>query len=132
MDKSPRGGIVLLRTGYGNFWPDPKKYLGTEEKGLDALKKLHFPGLHPGAARWLAKHRSIKGVGIDTASVDYGQSSDFLTHQILFKNNIPAYENVANLDLLPERDIIVLALPMKIKGGSGAPLRIIAILPQSR
>ena len=122
------GTIVLLRTGFGKYYPDRKKYLGTEERGPAAVAKLHFPGLHPDAARWLVGNRSIKAIGLDTASIDYGQSTLFESHRILFDKNVPAFENVANLDKLPVKGFSVIALPMKIKGGSGGPLRIVAIL----
>ncbi|HKE55577.1 MAG TPA: cyclase family protein [Pyrinomonadaceae bacterium] len=124
----PAGSIVLLRTGYGQYYPDRKKYLGTDERGAAAVAKLHFPGLDPEAARWLAKNRSIKAIGLDTASIDRGQSTLFESHRVLFENNIPAFENVANLGQLPVKGFRVIALPMKIKGGSGGPLRIVAIL----
>jgi len=127
----PHGAILLLKTGYGKFWPDRKKYMGTNERGKQALSQLHFPGLHPGAARWLIQNRDIKAVGIDTPSIDFGQTKNFLTHQILFGANIPAIENVANLDKLPYQGFNLIALPMKIAGGSGAPTRIIAILPKT-
>ena len=122
------GTIVLLRTGFGKYYPDAKKYLGTDERGAGAVAKLHFPGLDPVAARWLTQNRSIKAIGLDTASIDYGQSTLFESHRILFEKNIPAFENVANLDQLPVKGFSVIALPMKIKGGSGGPLRIIALL----
>ncbi len=120
--------IVLIRTGFGKYWPDRLKYLGTDERGPDAVPKLHFPGLHPDTAKWLVENRSIKAIGLDTPSIDYGQSTDFMSHVILYEQNIPAFENVANLGQLPEKDFTVIALPMKIKGGSGGPLRIIAML----
>ncbi len=123
-----RDVIVLLRTGYGRFWPDRVRYMGTDEMGPEAVPKLHFPGLHPDAARWLVENRRIKAIGLDTPSIDYGQSSTFDSHVILYTNNIPAFENVANLDELPEKDFTVVALPMKIKGGSGGPLRIVAVM----
>ena len=126
--KIPPGTIVLLRTGFGKFYPDRKKYLGTEERGAEAVAKLHFPGLDPAAARWLTTNRSIKAIGLDTASIDYGQSTLFESHRALFEKNVPAFENVANLDQLPAKGFSVIALPMKIKGGSGGPLRIIAVL----
>lgn len=126
--KIATGTIVLLRTGFGNHYPERKKYLGTAERGPAAVAQLHFPGLHPDAARWLVSNRSIKAIGLDTASIDFGQSTKFESHQILFEKNIPAFENVANLDKLPARGFSVVALPMKIKGGSGGPLRIIALL----
>jgi kynurenine formamidase len=124
----PKGVIVLLRTGYGKFWPDRKKYMGTDERGAAAVAKLHFPGLHPDAARWLVAHRSINAIGLDTPSIDYGQSTLFESHRILFEKNIPAFENLANLDQLPLKNFHVIALPMKIKGGSGGPLRVIAMI----
>jgi len=124
----PAGAIVLLRTGFGKFYPDRKKYLGTDERGAAAVAKLHFPGLDPQAARWLGQSRSIKAIGLDTASIDRGQSTLFESHRNLFERNIPAFENVANLDQLPVKGFTVVALPMKIKGGSGGPLRIIAML----
>jgi kynurenine formamidase len=126
--KIANGTIVLLRTGFGKFYPDRKQYLGTEERGAEAVAKLHFPGLDPAAARWLTQNRSIKAIGLDTASIDYGQSTLFESHRILFEKNIPAFENVANMDQLPVKGFSVIALPMKIKGGSGGPLRIVAIL----
>ncbi|MGI8917481.1 MAG: cyclase family protein [Pyrinomonadaceae bacterium] len=126
--KIATGTIVLLRTGFGKHYPDRKKYLGTAERGPAAVAQLHFPGLHPDTARWLVSNRSIKAIGLDTASIDFGQSTKFESHQILFDKNIPAFENVANLDKLPPRGFSVIALPMKIKGGSGGPLRIIALL----
>lgn len=125
----PKDAIVLIRTGYGQFWPDREKYMGTTEIGAEAVAKLHFPGLSPEAAKWLTGNRDIKAIGLDTPSIDYGQSQLFESHQILFGKNIPAFENVANLDKLPAKGAFVIALPMKIKGGSGGPLRIVAHIP---
>jgi kynurenine formamidase len=122
------GKIVLLRTGWGNFWPDREKYLGTQASGPEAVKSLHFPGLHPDAAKWLVEQRAIKAIGIDTPSIDFGQSTHFQSHVTLFKQGVPAFENVARLDQLPELGFSVIALPMKIAGGSGGPLRIVALL----
>lgn len=122
----PENCILLFRTGYGAFYPDAKKYLGTDERGAAAVAKLHFPGIHPDASAWLVANRKIKAVGLDVASVDYGQSKDFKTHQLLYTQNIIGFENVANLDKLPAKGAYVIALPMKIKGGSGGPLRIVA------
>lgn len=124
----PAGAIVLLRTGFGKYYPDRVKYMGTDERGAAAVAKLHFPGLHPDTARWIVANRQIKAIGLDTPSIDYGQSTLFESHRILFDKNIPALENVANLDKLPVKGFSVIALPMKITGGSGGPLRIVAVL----
>ena len=125
----PANAIVLLRTGFSNRWPDAARYLGTAERGDAAVQKLHFPGLHPDAARWLLANRTMKAIGIDTASIDYGQSTLYESHRALYERNVPAFENLANLDRLPPRGASIVALPMKIGGGSGAPLRAVAILP---
>jgi kynurenine formamidase len=120
--------IVLLRTGFSRRWPDAAKYLGTAERGAEAVAKLHFPGLHPDAAKWLVA-KGIRAVGIDTASIDYGQSTLFESHRTLYAANLPAFENLTALDRLPERGAYIVALPMKIADGTGAPLRAVAILP---
>ena len=121
--------IVLLRTGFAQHWPDRAAYLGTDQTGPEAVAKLHFPGLAPEAAKWLVEHRAIKAIGIDTASIDYGQSQGFQSHVTLFAKNVPVLENVAHLDKLPESGFQIVALPMKIRGGSGGPVRIAAIVP---
>jgi kynurenine formamidase len=120
--------IVLIRTDFSKRWPDAKAYLGTDEHGDAAVAKLHFPGLDPAAATWLAETRRVKAVGLDTASIDYGQSTLFESHRILYARNIPAFENLTALDALPPRGATVYALPMKIKGGSGGPLRAVAVV----
>ena len=122
----PAGAIVLLQTGWSRHWTDRAAYLGTAKTGPEAVPELHFPGLDKEAARWLATSRSVKAVGIDTASIDRGRSKLFETHRALFARNVPALENVADLEQLPAKGFMVAALPMKIKGGSGGPLRIAA------
>lgn len=125
----PEDSILLIHTGSGKLWPDKEKYMGTRERGEEAVARLHFPGIHPDAARFLVEKRKIKAIGLDSPSLDYGGSKLFETHQILFENNIPGLENVANLDKLPVTGFTIVALPMKIKGGSGGPVRIVAYLP---
>jgi kynurenine formamidase len=124
----PPRTIVLLRTGWERFWPDAERYIGTAERGEQAVPQLHFPGLSAGGARFLVNRRAVKAVGIDTASIDYGQSPNFAAHQVLGAANVPVFENVARLGRLPARGFAVVALPMKIDGGSGGPLRIMAVL----
>jgi len=126
----PEGAIVLVRTGWGKYWPDRKRYLGTDERGAGAVPKLHFPGISAEAARLIVA-RKVSGAGIDTASVDYGQSKDFQTHRILYAENIYGLENVASLDQLPATGTLLIALPMKIKGGTGGPVRIVAVVPDA-
>jgi kynurenine formamidase len=120
------GDIVLFRTGYAQFYPNREKYFGTGLIGQEAIPELHFPGLGPDAAQWLIENRKIGSFGLDTPSMDYGQSTDFKTHQIMLGHNIPGFENVNIPMSLPSTGIYIVALPMKIGNGSGAPLRIIA------
>jgi len=120
--------IVLLRTGYAARWPDRAKYLGTSATGRDAVRQLHFPGLDPSAAEWLAARRKVRLVGIDTASIDHGPSRDFAAHVTLFRHGVPAIENLASLEELPPTGFRVTALPMKIAGGTGGPCRVVALV----
>lgn len=125
----PDGAIVLAYTGWGTRYHDRAAYLGTDATGPEAVAQLHFPGLDPEAAQWLVDNRSIAAFGLDTPSVDYGQSKEFKTHVILYGANIPGFENVAGLGEMPEAGAYVVALPMKIAGGSGGPLRIVGFVP---
>lgn len=125
----PDGAIVLFNTGFWKYYPDKLTYTGTELTGQEGVDNLSFPGIHPDAATWLVENRNIKAVGLDTPSIDYGKSKDFKTHRILFARGLTAYENLAKLDELPADGFWIMAFPMKIRGGSGAPLRIVAFLP---
>lgn len=125
----PEGAIVLINTGRAGLYTDRETYMGTAERGEAAVAKLHFPGLGKDGAALLVE-RKIGAVGIDTPSIDHGQSNDFATHVELMTNNIPAFENVADMSDLPATGATIVALPMKIEGGSGGPLRIVAQLPE--
>lgn len=123
----PDRALVFMLTGWGGKWPDRRAYLGSSTP--DDAHTLHFPGFSAKAAEFLVSQRRVRGIGIDTASIDPGRSQDFPVHRIV--NGADAYglENVASLDRLPPVGATVLALPMKIKGGTGAPVRIVAFLP---
>jgi kynurenine formamidase len=125
----PSGAILMLHTGKGAHWPDAVAYMGTAGTGEEALAHLQFPGLHPDAARWLVEDRDVVAVGLDTPSLDYGPSTNFEAHQILFEANIYGLENVANLHELPPTGSTILALPTLLEGGTGGPVRIIALVP---
>ncbi len=122
----PEGAIVMVRTGWAKLWPDRARYMGTATPG--DVSNLHFPGVSPEAAKLLVERR-VDGVGIDTASLDHGPSTDFRTHRILNGAGIYGLENVADLDRLPAAGATILALPMKIRNGTGGPVRIIGLLP---
>ncbi len=117
------GSIVLLNTGWWKRWDNYGKY-----KNKDENNKLHFPGFSEGAARYLIEKRSIKGVGVDTLSADFGMSHDFNVHHIINGAGKYILENVANLDKLPPVGSMLIIAPIKIEGGSGGQARIWAIL----
>lgn len=120
------GTIVLLRTGWSRFWPDRKAYLGDDTPG-DA-SRLRFPSFGADAARVLVEERRVAALGADVASIDAGTSTDFQVHRIAAAANVPGFENLTNLDQLPATGALVIALPMKIEGGSGGPLRAVAVV----
>lgn len=122
------GTIVLLRTGWSRRWPDRRAYLGDDTPG-DA-SNLHFPSFGGDAARLLVEERGAAALGVDVASIDYGQSRDFAVHRIAAARDVPGLENLTRLEELPARGALVIALPMKIEGGSGGPLRAIALVPR--
>lgn len=122
------GTIVLLHTGWGVFWGDREEYFGDDTPG-DA-SRLSFPSYGAEAARLLVEERRVAVLGVDTASIDYGPSEDFIVHQIASASNVPGLENVANLDRLPATGTWIIALPMKIAGGSGGPVRIVGLIPR--
>ena len=121
-----KNDIVLFYTGWGKYWGNKKRYLGSDKEG--DVKNLHFPGISKEAAEYLVL-RKVKGVGLDTASLDPGSSTTFWAHRVLLGANIYGLENVANLQLLPLTGSKLIVAPMKIKGGSGGPTRIFALTP---
>ena len=120
----PDGAIVLMRSGWSARWPDAEAYLG----GTDPAA-LAFPSFGVEATRLLIEDRGAAALGVDTASTDYGPSAEFPVHRIMGAANVPGFENLANLDQLPPTGAVVFALPMKIEGGSGGPLRAVAMVP---
>lgn len=122
----PNGSIVALMTGWSARWPDVKAYLG-DDSGGDA-SHLHFPSFGEEAARWLVEQRGVVGIAVDTASIDYGASRDFPVHRLVGAANVIGLENLTNLERLPATGAWIAALPMKIAGGSGAPLRAVALI----
>jgi len=120
----PSGAVVFFRTGWDERWPSQEKYMNADAGGV-----LHFPGLSVEAAQYLLNHAQPVGIGIDTSSVDYGPSTDCPVHNLTMPAGIYHLENVANLKQLPATGFSVIALPLKLGGGSGAPARVIAVIP---
>jgi len=125
-----KGDIVLLRTDWSQFWPDALSYLGDDPPG-DA-SQLQFPSYGNDAARLLVEERGVAMLGVDTASTDFGKSKDFVVHRIAAAHNVSNLENLTNLDRLPVKGALVFALPMKIEGGSGGPVRVVALIHKRR
>ena len=117
------GSVVILRTGWESRWNDSARYLGGS-----TAETLHFPGLSLEGARLLADRR-VALVGIDTASLDPGVAQAFPAHRILAAAQVAGLENLTGLDALPVRGATLIALPLKLAGGSGAPARVVALLP---
>ena len=117
--------VVVLRIA-GSVH-DRKQYFGDDTPG-DA-SRLSFPSFGDGAARLLVEERRVALLGVDVASIDYGPSTDFRVHRIAAAQNVSGLENLTNLDQLPATGALVIALPMKIEGGSGGPVRVVALVP---
>jgi kynurenine formamidase len=124
----PVSSIVLLRTGWSRHWPDVKAYLGDDTPG-DATR-LSFPSFGEDAVQLLVGERRISALGVDVASIDYGRSTDFMVHRIAADANVPGLENLTNLGRLPATGALVIALPIKIEGGTGGPVRVVALVPR--
>lgn len=118
----PLGAVVMVRTGWDARWNSAKDYRNADSKGV-----MHFPGYSEDAARFLVEGRKVLGLGIDTLSIDYGPSKDFPVHQYDLHRSVYQLENVANLDHAPVTGGLVVIAPMKLEGGSGAPVRILAL-----
>ena len=126
----PDRAWVIMYTGIGTkFYPDRKKVLGTDIMGMGALPYLSFPGFSPESAEFLVKERNIRGIAIDTPSIDYGKSQDFRVHRIICDADKVALENIASLDKLPETGATLYVIPMLIRNGTGSPARVFAVLP---
>ena len=124
------GTIVLLQTGWSNHWPDRKQYLGSESR--EDASGLDFPSYGEEAARLLIEQRGVAVLGVDTASIDFGRSKDFIVHRVAAAANAAGLENLTRLDQLPETGFNIVALPMNIRGGSGGPVRVVALVPKSK
>jgi kynurenine formamidase len=118
------GSVVMARTGWESRWSSAQDYRHPDSKGI-----MHFPGYSVEAAKLLIEERKVYGLGIDTLSIDYGPSPDFPVHRYSLAHNIYHLENVANLDHLPASGAHVVVAPMKLEGGSGSPVRILALVP---
>jgi kynurenine formamidase len=119
----PERAVVLLKTGWGRNFQNLVRYRNPDEKG-----RMHFPGFSAEAVKFLIERRNVRGVGIDTLSVDPGQSGEAAVHHLLGKAGRYALENLAGLDDLPPAGFYLIVAPIKIETGSGGPTRVFAVL----
>jgi kynurenine formamidase len=119
----PQGSVVMANTGWDSRWNLPDRYRNCDAKGV-----MHFPGYSLDAAKFLVEARGVLGLGIDTLSIDYGPSKNFEVHQYTLAHGLYHVENVANLERTPAAGAITVVAPMKLQGGSGGPVRVMALL----
>lgn len=119
----PQGAVVITRSGWESRWNSPTDYRNADSKGT-----LHFPGYSQDAARFLVEGRNVIGLGIDTLSIDYGPSKDFQVHKYTLSHSLYHLENVGNLQQVPPSGAVVVVAPIKLEGGSGGPVRILALV----
>jgi kynurenine formamidase len=116
------GSAVLVHTGWDAYWQDPARYLGDPDHPS-------FPGLAGDAAELLVE-RGVVGIGIDTLSVDAGASSDLPVHHTTLPAGLWQLEGLVELQRVPARGAWLVAAPLRLVDGSGAPARVFAILPR--
>ena len=119
----PPGAVVVMRTGWSSRWYSGRNYLNTDANGV-----MHFPGFSADAVKFLVDARQIVAVGTDTPNVDAGRSQEFPVQHFTATRQVYHLENVANLERVPESGAIAVIAPAKLQGGSGAPVRILALL----
>src|ERR1700733_6597548 len=124
--KIPPASWLLLRTGWSKR-TNAAEYINVKEDGP------HTPGWDPEASEFLARERDVLGVGVETVGTDAGQAArmqpPFPNHFIMHGSGKFGLAGLCNLDQLPATGAVVIAAPLKIVGGSGSPLRVIAITP---
>lgn len=122
----PAGSWVLLRTGWSNR-ESPEAYLNVDETGG------HTPGWTCECSLFLAEQRDVIGVGVETVGTDAGQAPSFdppfCNHATMHGHGKYGLASLRNLDQLPPTGAVTIAAPLKIAGGSGSPLRVIALTP---
>ena len=126
----PPGAIVFMNSGWSKFYGDHETYLGS--KDLRNVTSFNFPGFGLDACEFLLADRQVSVVGVDTMSLDPGQSPDtygrpYPCHHHLQPENVPLLENVANLDAIPPTGTTIVLGGLKTKTGTGGPIRILAI-----
>ncbi len=119
------GSWVLLRTDWSK--KPPAEFAGLREDGP------HTPGPTPEVVKWLVEVRDVYGFGTETIGTDAGQAHHFVppypAHFYMHGKGRFGLQCLTNLDLLPPKGAVIVAAPLKIKQGSGSPLRVLALVP---
>ena len=123
----PRGSWLLFRTDWSKRIGDPAAFVNLREDGA------HTPGPTEEAAEWLVNERHVHGFGVETINTDAGQSHawspPYPCHRVLHGANRYGLQCLRNLDELPPTGALIISAPLKIQGGSGSPLRVLAVVP---
>jgi kynurenine formamidase len=117
----PRGALVAMNSGWADKVDDPLEF-----KGGASFPDYHFPGFGVHAAMWLAEHRQVTAIGVDTMSLDPGNSTTFPVHVNFLATDRYGIENLANLDRIPPRGARAFVGLIPWEEGSGGPCRVIA------
>jgi len=117
----PKDAIVAMDSGWADKVDDPLEF-----KGGPAFPGYNFPGFSAEAALWLAEERDVTGIGVDTLSLDPGNSSTFPVHVDFLATDRYGLENLNNLDKIPPRGATAYVGLIPWEEGSGGPCRVIA------
>jgi kynurenine formamidase len=117
----PKGALVAMNSGWAAKVGDPLEF-----KGGASFPNYHFPGFSLEAAMWLVQERSVTAIGVDTLSLDPGNSSTFPVHVNYLATDRYGLENLANLDQIPPRGALAYVGLIPWEEGSGGPCRVIA------
>jgi kynurenine formamidase len=119
----PQGAVVALLSGWGDHVAT-EKFRNVGDDG----KTMHFPGFHVETAQLLIEQPSIKAIAVDTLSLDHGPSPDFIVHNTWLPSGRYGIEGIANLDKVPVKGATIVVGAPKIKGATGGPARIFALV----
>lgn len=117
------GDVVLLHTGWSDKWGDTDAFMLKDDEG-----NVHFPGFGSDATQFLLENRKIAGIGIDTHGVDGGLDTTFAVNRLVLEKPRIVLENLTNLDKLPPRGFKIAIAPLLLRGGSGSPVGVLAIV----
>jgi len=117
----PKNSLVIGFTHWSQFWSESNKY-----RNMDASGQMHFPAFSKQAASILIE-RDIAGIGIDTLSPDC-LDQEYPVHKLFLGSGRYIIENIADCSLVPRSGAYAIALPIKGKGCTEAPIRLVAVI----